>query len=146
MSAQALCLFAIFLLIALAIDTLPPTTNKHSKKGTVAFWGLSTPAAGLSVLENARFHNLEEQPALVQWAPFGHGVVSVGKLKGSSAHAHGNSGGGGGGGGGQQRQPQQEGAARRAARHDTLYLWNFPLTGKSLRSPEVGFEFGSLER
>lgn len=144
MSAQTLCLRAIYLRIAFAIDVHPPTTNKHSKKGTVAFWGLSNPAAGLSVLEAARFHHPEEQPALVRWAPFGHGVVSVGKLKGSSAHARGNSGGGGGGG--QQRQPLQEGAARRAARHDTLYLWNFPLTGKSLRSPEVGFEFGSLER
>ena len=98
----------------------------------MAFWGLSTSASGLSVLEAARFHHPEEQPALVQWAPFGHGVVSVGKLKGSSQ-----GGGAGGTGGQQQRQPPPEGPARRAARHDTLYLWNFPLTGKSLRSPEV---------
>lgn len=104
-----------------------------STDGTVAFWDVANlggpwvpassnlgPGPGISVLETARFRPPDEPPGLVQWAPFGHGVVSVGKMKSSSS------------------MQQSSEAAPRAPRDDTISLWSFPLTGnKGLRSPEA---------
>lgn len=108
--------------------------NHHgndSTEGAVAFWDVanlgSNLVPGISVLETTRFRPpTDDHPGLVQWAPFGNGLVSVGKVKSSSASSSSSS-----------SSVQQSEAARRTSRNDTIHLWSFPLTGKGLRSPEV---------